>query len=300
MDPLSPEKDLRDSLNQPGPGGGGKPSRWPWLVALLMVALALALVWNYWGQGPAQVAPNTQPPERAAVPSSRPGAPGGAEQGGVSAPSGPPAPPAPVEGKVVEMSPQGGTAQGQSAEQAERKKPYGLDRSLDAVVRSDESIKVGDTVVAVGELERKLVVGQRGEILEKPLGEKKRVSVWGVHLVRPGENLWQIHYRLLREYMKSRGVDLPPDADKPDPQGYSSGVGKILKFAEHMVGVYNLKTGKMSANLDLLEPGGKVVVFNLSEIFRELAKIDPHDLSGVMYDGRVLLFPAARKSPAKN
>jgi hypothetical protein len=196
---------------------------------------------------------------------------------------------------VVKLGPE--TAR--SELQAKRKKPYGLDKSLDVVVRSDERIQVGDKVISVEELQRKLVVEQRGEVLERPLEGKGRVSAWGVHLVRPGENLWDIHYRLLREYLKSRGVILPPDADQPNPQGYSSGVGKILKFAEHMVGVYNLKTGKMSSNLDLLEPGQKVVVFNLSEIFEQLSKIDPHDLSGVMYDGRVLLFPAAKGTKEK-
>lgn len=87
---------------------------------------------------------------------------------------------------------------------------------------------------------------------------------------------------------------MPMGADKPTIKGYSSGVGKILKFAEHMVGVYNLQTESMSRNLDVLDSGHKVVVFNLSEIFRQLAQIDPHDLSGVMYDGRVLLFPQAK------
>lgn len=269
---------------------GGKPSRWPWLAALVLLALAIYLVVNFWGQDAPPVAPIGKAGDKAA-PAPPPPA-GQASQA--------PAPPPPTEGGVVQVSPQGQTSRDQSAEQAKRKEPYGLDRSLDAVVRSDESIKVGDTVVAVGDLERKLVVGQRGEILEKSLGEKKRVSAWGVRVVRPGENLWDIHYRLLREYMKSRGVELPSDADRPDPQGYSSGVGKILKFAEHMVGVYNLKTGHMSSDLNLLEAGHKVVVFNLSEIFAELAKINPHDLSGVMYDGRVLLFPEAKNQPGNN
>lgn len=295
MDPLSTEKNLKKI---PDPGGrepGGKPSRWPWILALLLIGLGLYAVINYWGQDTPELATSTQPTETAEAPPQA----GPAGEKGES-----PKPPAPTQGGVVQVTPQGKTAAEQAAEQAARKKPYGLDKSLDLVVRSDESIKIGDTVVAVGDLERKLVVGQRGEILEKPLGETKRVSAWGVHVVRPGENLWDIHYRLLREYMKSRGVNLPPDADRPDPQGFSSGVGKILKFAEHMVGVYNVKTGKMSADLDLLEAGHKVVVFNLSEIFMELAKIDPHDLSGVMYDGRVLLFPeatspAGQKKPAK-
>jgi hypothetical protein len=185
-------------------------------------------------------------------------------------------------------------------EQAQRKKLYGLDKSLDVVVRSDESIKVGDKTIPVSELERKLVVEQRGKLLEKPLSKEGAVSAWGMYLVRPGENLWEIHLALLGEYLKSRGVNLKKGADQPNVQGYSSGVGKILKFAEHMVGVYNLQTGQMSQNLNLLEPGHKVVVFNLSEIFRQLAQIDPHDLSGVMYDGRVLLFPQTKdKKPGQ-
>ena len=113
--------------------------------------------------------------------------------------------------------------------------------------------------------------------------------------MRPGESLWSIHFRLLREYMAARGVKLGPNADQPTAQGYSSGVGKVLKFAEHMVGVYNTQTKHMSRNLNLLEAGHKVVVYNLTEIFSQLAKIDPRDLSGVMYDGRVLFFPESPK-----
>ena len=296
MDPLSTEKDLQKRSSLPGRDPESKPSRWPWLLAFVLLGLGFYAVINYLGEDTPKVAPSTQPSDTAQAPPQS-GAPA-AKEGET------PAPPPLTEGGVVQVDPQGKTAQEQAAEQAKRKAPYGLDKSLDLVVRSDESIKIGDTVIAAGDLERKLVVGQRGEILEKPLGETKRVSAWGVHVVRPGENLWDIHYRLLREYMKSRGVSLPTNADRPDPQGYSSGVGKILKFAEHMVGVYNVKTGQMSANLNLLEAGHKVVVFNLSEIFMELAKINPRDLSGVMYDGRVLLFPEPKspsgpKKPAK-
>lgn len=289
MDPLSTEKELQEYKSAQPPEGGRKPSRWPWILALALLALGLYLVVNYWGQDAPQQAPSTQPGAKATVP---PQPPAPAQTGQTDKAL---QPPPPSQNSVVQVDPQGKTSQEQAEEQAKRKEPYGLDKSLDAVVRSDESIKVGDTVVAVGDLERKLVVGQRGEILEKSLGETKRVSAWGVHVVRQGENLWDIHYRLLGEYLKSRGVNLPTGADRPDPQGFSSGVGKILKFAEHMVGVYNVKTGKMSTDLNLLEAGHKVVVFNLSEIFMELAKIDPNDLSGVMYDGRVLLFPETKK-----
>lgn len=237
------------------------------------------------------------------APAGSPAAQGSSEARGQLSPEGapgaPPPPPPSSTSPVVNLD-QGSTAQGQ--EQRERMEPYGVRHSLDAVVRSDESIKVGDTTISMAELEKNLVVNQRGEILEKPLDKKaaqKRITAWGVYLVRQDQNLWNIHYRLLREYLASQGVELAPDADEPLPTGKSSGVGKILKFAEHMVGVYNLKTKSMSSNLDHLEPGRKVVVFNLSEIFSQLAKIDPRDLSGVMYDGRVLLFPGAgRDKPA--
>ncbi len=292
MDPLSTERDLQAFRNAEKPGDGRKPSRWPWLLALVFLAAALFLVIKFWGQEEPALAPSTKPSDKVAAQPKPGGTPG---QEKIA-----PAPPPPTQSGVVQVNPEGKAAQTQAEEQAKRKEPYGLDKSLDAVVRSDESIKVGDTVVAVGDLERKLVVGQRGEILEKSLGETKRVSAWGVHVVRPGENLWDIHYGLLREYLKSRGVKLPAGADRPNTRGYSSGVGKILKFAENMVGVYNLKTGKMSTDLNLLEAGHKVVVFNLSEIFAELAKIDPHDLSGVMYDGRVLLFPQAKTKPGQD
>ena len=47
----------------------------------------------------------------------------------------------------------------------------------------------------------------------------------------------------------------------------------------------------MTRNLNLLEPGQKVVIFNLSEIFAQLDKVDPKEINGVLYDGRVLFFP---------
>jgi len=285
-----------------------KPSRWPWLLALLLIIGLGVVIWLWWGNGTPSPK-TTARQEGKASPAAQAKA-----QNGETTTGAPPPPPPSAQGKVIPVpepgakpatggsgaaSASGGQA-GQKAlsrEQAARKKPYGIQKSLDVVVRSDEAIKVGDKTVPVSELQRKLVVEQRGKVLEQPLGKPVRISVWGVHVVRPGENLWDIHFRLLREYMKSRGVELPPHADRPTPQGYSSGVGKILKFAEHMVGVYNVQTHRMTSNLNLLEPGRKVVVYNLTEIFEQLAKIDPKDLSGVMYDGRVLFFPEKKLTP---
>ncbi len=65
--------------------------------------------------------------------------------------------------------------------------------------------------------------------------------------------------------------------------------------SQEMVKRSLLFVSQMSHNLDLLEPGEKVVVFNLSEIFAQLREIKPDQLEGVMYDGRVLIFPAIVK-----
>lgn len=274
-------------------GGRPSPSRWPWVLALLVLVAAAVVLYFFWGE----IFPQQARMESAPAPAARSKTAG-------RTPGAPAAPAPSVHGKVVQMGPgteKGAIGQqptaGQRQEQSQRKKPFGLDKSVDAVVRSDEAVQIGGKRITIDELERKLVVEQRGEMREKRL-KGPRVTAWGVYLVRPGDNLWDIHYHLLKEYLASRGLKLPPRADQPTPQGYSSGVGKVLKFAEHMVGVYNLRTGHMSRNLDLLDPGQKAVVFNLSEIFAQLAKVDPKDLSGIMYDGRVLFFPKA--SPLQN
>ncbi|MGD9124833.1 MAG: hypothetical protein PVG60_07060 [Desulfarculaceae bacterium] len=314
MDDLSRDKSLQKTLRKQSQSGRGSGSRWPWILALFLVCTALVFVAVFWGQDSPQMT-QEQVQEAAKTDAASKGAaadksgqqvtekegPGGKKV--VDLGSGPSAttPGAASEGQKPA---QAGAAEAQTTqeqEQARRKKPYGLEKSLDAVVLSDESIKVGDKVVPMAEMERKLVVEQRGDVLEKPLDKKGKpeVSAWGVHVVRPKENLWGIHFRLLHEYMGTKGVELAADSDQPSPQGYSSGVGQVLKFAEHMVGVYNLKTRQMSKDLDHLEPGKKVVVYNLNEIFGQLAKIDPNDLTGVMYDGRVLLFPKKKKIPSK-
>ncbi|MBU4382967.1 MAG: hypothetical protein KKH66_12895 [Proteobacteria bacterium] len=255
------------SSPQSNPSGS---SRWPWLLALVVILAAVAALWVYWGDISPQDGKQAKP------------APAAGQKAGQDQATGVPSPSR--HGNTIKVD------GSQQSEQDQRKKPFGLDKSVDAVARSDESIQVGGKKVPVEELERKLVVEQRGEVREKSL-QGGKVSAWGIHMVRTGDNLWQIHYQLLREYLAGRGVNLPLRADQPELRGYSTGVGKILKFAEHMVGVYNLRTGQMTKDLNLLEPGQKVVIFNLSEIFAQLDKVDPKEINGVLYDGRVLFFP---------
>lgn len=268
-----PESPRRDGQVQQAK----KPSRLPWLIVLAILAFACIPLYFMWkADNVGQETLQMQKPKATTAAS-------------VSTAVVPP-PPLPskngpvIDVKKAEQQPAGG-------EQAQRKRQFGLDKSVDVVVRSDETIKVGGKEITVSEVERKLAVQSRGEMIERKADEPEEISAWGFHLVRPSENLWNIHFQLLREYLAARGVTLSPEADEPTEMGYSSGVGRTLKFAEHMVGVFNIQTGHMSRDLSTLAPGQKLVVFNLSELFGQLAKVDPAELAKVRFDGRTLFFP---------
>ena len=94
-------------------------------------------------------------------------------------------------------------------------------------------------------------------------------------MVRAGDNIWNIHFRFLRAYFNLRNIGLAPMSDEPDAHGFSSGVGKILKFSENMVYIYNLREKKLDVDLNMLQPLSKIVIFNMGEVF---ALLDPHRL----------------------
>ncbi len=108
-------------------------------------------------------------------------------------------------------------------------------------------------------------------------------------MVRPGDNLWNIHFAFLREYFGSKGIQISPYSDEPVGTR-SSGIGRILKYAETMVHIFNLKTGKLSVNLNLLEPKEKIVVFNLSALDKTLAPLTYDQIDTVRFDGRDLIL----------
>ncbi|MCA1905459.1 MAG: hypothetical protein LDL11_02565, partial [Desulfarculus sp.] len=132
------EEKLPAPLASPGaPLKPKTPSRWPWVLVLLFLAAALAGV-MIWGETQKQ----TRPPEQATrLPTGSSAKP---EKPHAIAPPGPSA-----QGPVVDVTPseEGQPALPQSREQTQRKQPYGLDKSVDAVVRSDESIRLGDKQV---------------------------------------------------------------------------------------------------------------------------------------------------------
>lgn len=118
------------------------------------------------------------------------------------------------------------------------------------------------------------------------------VQAYGIHVVRPDDNVWNIHFDFLREYFENRGISLSPRADEPLEPGVSSGVGKILKFSENMVHIYNVRERKLSMNLDRIHPQSKIVVFNLGRAFSLLDQIDYQNVRHIEFDGQTLWIPA--------
>ena len=104
--------------------------------------------------------------------------------------------------------------------------------------------------------------------------------------------MWDIHFAVLREYLAYRGIDVSPDADeKKLDDGRSSGVARILKFAESMVHVFNMDTRDLDSNLNMLAPQTKVVVFNLSRLHGILKNMRPDQLNKIRFIGDELILP---------
>jgi len=176
----------------------------------------------------------------------------------------------------------------------ERKEAYGIESSIDMIVRSDESIRVGDKTVPVQKILDEVRLTQ-GKILETDLktgARKGKPGEFGIHVVQQNNNIWDIHFKLLKDYYKRKGIQLSPLADEPDHVGRSSGVGKILKFSEHMVQIYNLKEHKVETNLDQIYPLSKIVIYNMGTIYALLDRIDYKDVNRIEFDGETLWLPA--------
>ncbi|WP_027363154.1 hypothetical protein [Desulfospira joergensenii] len=178
----------------------------------------------------------------------------------------------------------------------ERKDNLGIKESLDMIVRSDEKFVVGGQKISMQEILEKAFTG-RGEVYQEEIkasGEEvaQDIKEYGIYVVRPGDNLWNIHFNILREYYASRGIEVESKADEPKNMGFSSGVGKILKFSETMVIIYNLIDRKVSRDINLLRPLSKVVVYNMSEVFSLLREFNYENVDRIQFDGRNIWIPA--------
>jgi hypothetical protein len=178
-----------------------------------------------------------------------------------------------------------------------RKAPYGVEKSIDMIVRSDESIKVGEETLRMKEILDEVRL-RLGEIVETDLaGESQPEAgddVFGIHVVQADENIWDIHFNLLKDYYDHKGIQLSPLADEPDRKGYSSGVGKILKFSENLVHIYNVRERRLETDLDQIYPLTKIVIYNMGRVFALLDRIDYKDVNRIEFDGETLWLPAVQ------
>jgi hypothetical protein len=180
----------------------------------------------------------------------------------------------------------------------QRKAALGFDKGVDMIVQSDESVKIGDTTVSMEEIREKIRL-QRGAIVERELAAQggdrpeTQIETFGVHVVQPNDNIWNIHFQFLKDYFAHRGVSLSPLADEPNHRGRSSGIGKILKFSESIVYIYNVTKRELDTDLDLIEPNSKIVVYSMKDVFALLDQIDYAKVDRIQFDGETIWLPHA-------
>jgi len=172
-----------------------------------------------------------------------------------------------------------------------RKAKYGVGKSVDIIVKSDESLKIGDSIVPMQEILDKIRI-KSGDIVENDIEglnlPDDRIRAFAIYVVKPEDNIWNIHFKFLKDYFDHKGIALSPLADEPNRKGFSSGIGKILKFSEKIVTIYNIKEHKIAVDLNLIYPLSKVVVFNMSRIFALLNQIDYNNTNRIQFDGETL------------
>ena len=128
----------------------------------------------------------------------------------------------------------------------------------------------------------------------KPTGDKNGSGddVFGIYVVKPGDNLWDIHFRFLKHFYETRHVRISNTADEPTKNGKSSGVGKILKFSENIVYIYNVREKKLDFDLNNIQPLSKILIYNMKQIFNLLESVDYKNVQKLQFDGDTLWIPA--------
>lgn len=179
-----------------------------------------------------------------------------------------------------------------------RKEQFGINQGVDLIVHANESVKIGDAVVPMQEILDRIKL-QRGDIVEKNIQGtaadqtlSKPAKAYGIYVVKPGDNTWNIHFQFLKDFFKQRGIILSPVSDEPNRFGASSGVGKLLKFSESMVTIYNIRERRIDLDLNLIQPLSKVVVFDMGQVFSLLNQLDYDRVNHIQFDGETLWVPA--------
>ena len=282
------------------------------IICAIILTAVIAGIWYWWEQKPEPVAEKTPPPPSSVV-----------TQKTGEKPAEPAPPQAVMDYKKLEND------SAFKDEMQQRKETYGVDQGVDMIVAAKESIKIDEATIPMQEILDKIRL-KEGGVVEKdisapqkegtsentgteeapPGAEIKTLSmqqkdleaefkkqiragkdVYGIYVVQPGDNIWNIHFDFLKDYFKNREVKLTQRADEPD-RGRSSGVGKLLKFSEKMVYIYNLREDRLDVDLDLIHPLSKIVIFNLAQVFSLLEQIDYENIEQIQFDGDTLWIPA--------
>ena len=174
-----------------------------------------------------------------------------------------------------------------------RKASFGVQDGLDMIVKDGEAIKVGDQTVSVKEISDALHAREGGiteKDLARPAGDES--GAYGIYIVQPGDNIWNIHYKLLKGYLAGKNIFLPDESDEPDRSGYSSGIGKLLKFSENMVYIFNIRDRQLVEDIHLIRPLTKIVIYRMDRVFDLLDQLDDHNAGRIRFDGENIWIPA--------
>jgi hypothetical protein len=179
-----------------------------------------------------------------------------------------------------------------------RKTKFGIKSSLDMIVKSNESFTIGENHISMRDILEKAFIKQ-GNVFEEKIATSgavspQKIKTYGIYVVRPGDNIWNIHFNILKEFYEHKGINVSPKADEPVDQGMSSGVGKILKFSETMVIIYNLVDKKVVSNINLLEPLSKIIIYNMDEVFSLLFEFNYDNIDRIQFDGKTIWVPAKK------
>ncbi len=167
--------------------------------------------------------------------------------------------------------------------QDERKQAFGLLKSVDSVVAKDEPFDINGKTYTLDHIQSE-IRKSRGLPEQTPdIGAGKESPYYGVHIVRTSENIWKIHLALLQEYLARRQVILPDNADRPLPNGRSSGVARLLKFIESSVTVYNVQEKRIEKNVDRIYPHSIIIFFKISDLFKALDQMQSEDWKWLRY-----------------
>ena len=172
----------------------------------------------------------------------------------------------------------------------ERKQKYDIKNSLDMIVGSDETFTINNSEISMKEILKQASL-KRGDVIEENIGEeseKKNKKDYGIYVVKSGDNIWNIHFNILKEYYSLKNISIGLKVDEPDKMGFSSGVGKILKFSEKQVIIYNLEKGTIDSDINILEPLTKIIVYNMNETFSLLDEINYENVDRLQFDGKTI------------